>query len=120
MGNHAGFHQTYDRIANSLYIKQLISHLRTYISHCSECQLNQTKRHRSYGDMVPIVSPLIPFHCITMDFIVALPPTKDEELDSLLMITCKFTKRLLLLSGKETYNAKEWADVVIAGLLSRD
>lgn len=37
-----------------------------------------------------------------MDFIIALPPI-EVDLDSYLNITNKFTKRILILLGKETY-----------------
>ena len=39
-----------------------------------------------------------------MDFIIALPPTA-EDLDTLLTITDKFSKRVLLILGKVTYTA---------------
>ena len=34
---HDDFHQTYDRIISSMYIRQLIKKLRTYIIHYFEC-----------------------------------------------------------------------------------
>ena len=54
-----------------------------------------------------------------MDFIVALPPTTSKH-DCLLTITCKYTKRVLLLPGIETWDSVQWADVVIRQLLSHD
>ena len=114
--HHGGFHRTYDRIVNSLYLRHLTKHLRTYIDHCPECELNQTKRHKPYGSMVPIDRPAIPFHTIAMDFIVALPITTKDGLDCLLTITDKFSKRVLLVPGKTTYTASEWADLVLAAL----
>jgi len=41
---HGGFHRTCDRIVASVYVRHLSQHLRTYIGHCPESQLNQTKR----------------------------------------------------------------------------
>jgi hypothetical protein len=50
---------------------------------------------------VPIDRPAIPFHTIAMDFIVALPVTKAAEgYNSLLTITDKFLKRVLLIPGQ--------------------
>ena len=117
--HHGGFHRTYDRIAPSVYIHQLAKRLRTYISHCPECQLNQTKRHLAYGELSPVVTPAIPFHTIAMDWIVALPVTK-AGFNQLLTITCKFTKRILLIAGKDTWKTPEWADVMITGLVGHD
>lgn len=116
--HHGGFHRTYDRVASSLYLRHLSKHLRTYIDHCPECELNQTKRHKPYGSMVPIDRPGIPFHTITMDFVVALPVTTDG-CDSLLTVTDKFSKRVLVLPGRTTYNAGEWADILLAALIGQ-
>ena len=118
--SHGGFHRTYDRIVNSIYIRHLNKRLRTYIAHCPECQLNQTKRHAPYGELNPIVTPAMPFHTIAMDFIVALPGTPPDWYDSLLTITDKFSKKVLLLQGKTTYDAVQWANIVIVALLQHD
>lgn len=119
--HHGGFHRTYDRITGSLYLRHLSKRLRSYIEHCPDCQLNQTKRHKPYGNMMPIDRPgsSIPFHTISMDFIPTLPLTA-EGFDNLLTITCKFSKRVLLIPGRTTWSASEWADVVLAALTYHD
>ena len=94
---HAGFHTTYARISPSVYIKSLSSRLQSYIKHCPECQLNQTKRHPTYGELNPISTPPVPFHTIAIDFIVALPYYEGRNM--LLTTTCKFTKKKLLVPG---------------------
>ena len=113
--HHGGFHRSYDRVASSVYMKHLSKHLRAYIDHCPECELNQTKHHKPYGSMVPIDRPGIPFHTVAMDFIVALPVTADG-CDCLLTVTDKFSKRVLMIPGKTTYDAAEWADLFLAAL----
>ena len=40
LSNHEKFYRIYDRLVNSIYVRQLIKRLRTYIEHCSKCQLN--------------------------------------------------------------------------------
>ena len=114
--HHGGYHRTYDRISNSMYLRHLSKHLRTYIEHCPECELNQTRRHKPYGSMMPIDRPGIPFHTIAMDFIVAFPVTR-EGFDSILTVTDKFSKRVLLIPGKTTFGAAEWADLLLAALV---
>ncbi len=118
--HHSGFHRTYDRITASLFIRHLTKRLKAYILHCPECQLNQTRRHAPYGSLHPISTPSIPFHTITMDFILALPPTPKEGFDNLLTVTDKFTKRVLLLPGKTTYSAADWANTLLPGLIGHD
>ena len=117
--HHGGFHRTYERITKSMYLRHLSKRLRKYIEHCPRCQLNQTKRHRPYGNMVPIDRPGIPFHTVTMDFIMALPVT-DGGFDCLLTITCKFSKRVLLVPGQSNWGAEKWAEVTLAALIGHD
>lgn len=115
---HAGFHTTYARISPSVYIRGLSKHLQTYLKHCPDCQLNQTKRHPTYGELNPIASPPIPFHTIAMDFIVALPYWEGRNM--LLTITCKFTKKKLLVPGFDEWSAEDWANAILVVLISHD
>ena len=117
--HHAGFHRTYQHVAESLYVRNLSKRLRKFIEHCPVCLLHQTRRHKPYGELQPIGSVNIPFHTVTMDFVLALPLT-EEGLDCLLTITCKFSKRLNLIAGKTTYSAKEWALLVLERLQLSD
>lgn len=65
--------------------------------------------------MVSIDRPGISFHIIVMDFIVALSLTL-AGLDYLLTVIDKFFKRVLLISGKSTYFAVEWANFLLTNL----
>lgn len=38
--HHDEFHRTYNRLYYSIYVRNIIKHLRNYIAHCLECQLN--------------------------------------------------------------------------------
>ena len=142
VGNHFGFHHTYDRIANPVYMKQLIMRLRKYISHCPEFQFIQIKRHASYGSLHGTHN--IPFYPISpcSDFIV------KDGFNSLATLTCPYNKkfrqrihtrgvkkfnrrwfaenslsnRRLLFSHPpplDTYGTAEWANIMIFGLVCR-
>ena len=113
--HHCGFHRTYESIASTLYMRKLSRRLKRYIDHCRLCQLNQTKRHATYGSMVPLISPPIPMHTISIDFVLALPPT-EQGYNTILSVTDKFSKRVTLLPGKNTYTAADWAKVLLDGL----
>ena len=65
---------------------------------------------------MPVDRPGIPFHTITMDFIVGLPVTTDN-LDA--TVTEKFSKRICLIPGKSTYDAGQWADELLATLVQQ-
>ena len=102
---HDNFHRTYDRLCSFVYIRNMIKRLRVYISHCLECQLNQTKRHLIYEELTSIVTSVISFHFIAMNFIVGLPSVTALDLNVLLITTCKFIKKILLLARKNTWKA---------------
>lgn len=103
----------------SFYIRKLARQLRTYVAHCPQCQLHRTGRHSPYGSLRPIQSPAIPFHTVTIDFILALPVTTGGY-DTILTVTCKFSKRVLLIAGKSTWSAEQWADAFLAAVLGHD
>ena len=93
LNNYDDFHRTYDRIINSIYIRQLIKRLHDYINHCSKCQLNQTKRHFFYEFLQSILISLILFHIINIDFILILSNINSKKLNNVMIIMCKFTKK---------------------------
>ena len=106
---HMGYHRTFNAIVEGLYIRQLAHHLKQYIAFCLQCRVNQTARHQLYGSMVAITSPPTPFHTICTDFIVALPASGPEHFNSILTVTDKFSKAKLLIPGRKSMNASEWA-----------
>lgn len=112
---HMGFARCYERVSGSWYIRGLTRYLRDYLKHCPECLVYQTRRHAPYGSMQPIYNPPIPFHTLTIDFILALPLT-PQGLDSAMSVTCKFSKRVTLVPGKTTFTAAQWATPLIERL----
>jgi hypothetical protein len=105
---HADFHRTYIMIFEILYIRRLAHHLRQYIDYCSQCLLNQTKRHKSYESFVFISSVKTSFHTIVMNFVLALSQSDKEKFDILLTMTNKFFKTKLLISEFNIWKAHNW------------
>ena len=52
--SHVEHHRIYARIVKFVYIRHLSRKLIVYIKHCSFCQLNQTKRHQSYDELMSL------------------------------------------------------------------
>jgi hypothetical protein len=115
---HPGFTKI-SHILSDFCIHQLSRNLWEYIRHCPECKVFQTRRHVPFGSMQPIEAPPVPFHTIAMDFILALPRALSGH-DTLLTITCKFSKKVMLIPGFETWTAKDWAKAIVAQLLDID
>ena len=117
---HLGFERSYERIASAWYIHGLVKHLRQYIRFCPQCLILQTRRHRPYGSLQPIESPSVPFHTLTLDFILALPRSHREGFDTILSVTDKFTKRVTFVPGKKDYSAAQWATTLLDRLDTMD
>jgi len=79
----------------------------------------QTRRHQQYGSLQPIQSLPVPFHMLMIDFILALPLSKDL-LNAVMSITDKFSKHVVLIPGKETYTAMEWVNKFLERLWLAD
>ncbi|SLM34970.1 reverse partial [Lasallia pustulata] len=121
--NHQGFHCTFDRLMTSLYFDQnAAKRFREYIEHCPACQLNQTKRHRPYGELNPIHSTPVPFNTIAMNFVVGLPESTyhGKIVNALLNVTDKYSKRIMIILGKDTHTAKDWAIALLEALQAAD
>ena len=114
---HANYARIYDIIIRSWYIHELIKILKKYIQHCSKCLTCQIKRHKSYEFLQSIDSSSIFFHTIIMNFVLTLSHEKANDIiissDVMLTVTDKFFKRILLMTKKSTYIAKDWANVFI-------
>ena len=100
LANHGGFYRTYNRLVSSVYIRQLVKRLRRYIAHCLDYQVFQITRHSPFSSLNLLSTPSIPFYIVIIDFIIKLP--EAEGFNILLIITDKFTKKVVLEPGKNT------------------
>ena len=112
---HPGYQRCFEIISMSWYIHRLSHYLKSYIRHCPTCLTYQTRRHKPYGSLQPIYAVPHPFHTLTIDFVMALP-TSVEGFDIALSVTDKFTKRVTVIAGRSTFQASNWADVLIERL----
>ena len=57
-----------------------------------------------------------------MDFVVGLPESTygGKKVNALLNITDKYSKRILIIPGKDTYTAKDWAIALLEALQAAD
>ena len=112
---HPGFSHCHEIISRSWFIWRLTKLLRSFIRHCPQCLALQMRRHAPYGSLQPIQLPPVLFFLLTLDFVLAFPVSK-EGYNALISVTCKFTKRVTLIEGKDTFTAKDWAHAFLARL----
>jgi hypothetical protein len=116
---HSDFEATFKIISRSWYIRDLIKALRSYIRNCSQCLQIQIRRHRSWENLQLIHSLSVLFYTITMNFVLELSKIK-EEINCVLSMIDKFTKRVMLISEKFTYTAEDWAVILLEESQRRD
>ena len=109
---HLGFSRCYKIIIYLWYIRGLMKLLRTFIKHCPQCLALQTRCHASYNSLQPIESPPIPFFTLTLDFVLALPLSK-EKYNAIMSVTCKFSKRVTFIEGADTWSTEQWVHVFL-------
>ena len=110
-----GFSRCHEIISRSWFIRGLTKLLRFFIRHCLQCLSLQTRRYAPYGLLQPIQLPPVPFFTLTFDFVLALPVSK-ESYNALMSVICKFSKRVTLIEGKDTFITENWAHVFLARL----
>lgn len=107
-----GFNKCYKTIVKLWYMRGLVKQLQLYIKHYLQCLVLQTRQHQLYRLLQPIYSPVIPYHTIMLNFILALP-TSDKGYNTILLLIDKYTKKVFLLSGKAIYLVADWVRVLI-------
>ena len=109
---HFGFHKCYELFFFVYYVRGLIVSLKIYLKHCFDCQANQIQKHKLHEFFQSIQSPSAPFHIIVMNFILIFFPTK-KRLNCVMFVTCKFFKKIILISEKMTWKTKNWIKVFL-------
>lgn len=122
-----------DRMAAALdgvHMQKKRHKIETYVKKCHQCGAQRKDNQMPLGSLQPIQAPEEPMHTITMDFVVVLPSVSlkgtlwhlegYDTFDALMPVTCKTSKRSLLIPGHTTYTAKDWATVLTRQLLLSD
>ena len=109
---HQNFDRTYKKIVSSWYIRNLTKHFKAYFKHCLQCKINQIKRHKSYESLQSILSSSIFFHTLIIDFILTLSKSWTD-MNNVMSITCKYFKRITIISSMNTWNASQWINALL-------
>ena len=111
--NHSNFARCYDKIAIFYYIRDLFKYLKNFLKHCFKCQTYQTRRHKFYNSLQSIFISNIFFHTIIIDFILILFKSRVDQFDCVMSISCKYFKRIMLISNKNTWTIAQWNHVLL-------
>ena len=127
--HHAGRDRMLAELSN-LQIYDKTKRVSDYVEWCKHCRTFQINRAKPPGELQPIPTPPQPYETIAMDFVTHLPEVPaagtfwalpgHEFLDTLCTITCKLSKKTLLIAGNKNYTAEEWATVILRVLCMCD
>ena len=106
--DHSKYAKCYEQIASTWYIRDLTRQLRDYLKYCSKCQINRIRRHQSHDSLQSILSSIISFHTFNLNFIFALSVSRVEQFNVVMSITCKFTKRIIIVLDKNIWTVAQW------------
>ena len=106
--DHSEFAKCFEIVLKAWYIRELIKHLWNFIKHWFECLTLQTRMHKSFDSLQFINLSSVLFHIIILNFILILSRI-DDEINIIMSITNKFTKRITMLTDKMIYNVEQWA-----------
>lgn len=71
------YHRTYKRVVDKFYVHHLDKVLRVYLRYCDDCTRHTTPRHKKWGVLQLIITPLEPFHTVGINFVLGLPRTAE-------------------------------------------
>ena len=109
---HIEFDRIYNKIVNFWYIKNHFKHFTNYFKHCSQRCGNRIRRHKFYHTFQSILSLLIFFHCIIIDFLLILS-NFHIDMNNIMSIIDKFNKRIIIISSKNIWNTTQWIEALL-------
>ena len=103
----------YHELAPGFFWKGLYRDIKTFVNFCPDCAVKRMIQTKEAINIDPLQVPPGPFHTITMDFITDLPKDTDwlsnYEYNTLLTVTCQFSKAKILIHGRKDWKATDWA-----------
>lgn len=85
-----------------------------YCESCGLCAVNKSRNHKPYGLLHTLEVPTEPWQVIGVDFVGPLPEseTLNGKHDMIMMIICHLTSMVHLVATKQTYRARDIAEVM--------
>ncbi|GMF66118.1 unnamed protein product [Phytophthora lilii] len=88
----------------------MMKYIQRYVSTCEMCQRNKARQTKPPGLLQPLDIPRGRWVDISMDFVVSLPPSKDDY-NAIMVIVDRLTKRAMFIATQTTDSAEDIAHV---------
>jgi len=92
----------------------LAKEVEEFVRSCAVCQVNKSRKHKTYGQLQPLRVPSRPWQEISMDFITGLPPVfnGESEVDAILVVVDRLTKMTLFFPATTTLTASQLEELL--------
>lgn len=85
--------------------------VKNYVASCQTCLRSKPSRQKKFGPLRPLEAPELPWESVTVDRIVALPPSKGFT--SIIVFVDRFSKMAKFFPVMESFNAKDLAELFV-------
>lgn len=108
---HLGQQKTLELVSRDYYWPRMRQFVNEYIRTCDVCARNKMPRHTPHGQLHPLPIPEGPWHSVSMDFIVELPPS--EGYDAIYVCVDRFTKMARFCPTNSNVTAEQSAQLYL-------
>ncbi|KAE8264237.1 hypothetical protein A4X09_0g7020 [Tilletia walkeri] len=105
---HPSAERTYDTMKDHLFAHGLAQEVADHVRTFYECQVNKTRRHKSYGKMEPVITPDENFAALGIDFVTGFPRTA-RGFDSVMVVVCEYSRFVFFIPNATTDTATQVA-----------
>lgn len=111
---HLGAIKTVVYLRDNVWWKGMVQDVKAFCDTCTLCKVTKPNNHAPYGQLQTLEVPTRPWETIGMDFVGPLPESENlnGKFDMLLVIIDHLTSMIHLVPTKQTYHAKDIAEVL--------
>jgi hypothetical protein len=111
---HFGQTKTLEVVSRDFYWPRMRTFVDDYVRTCDTCQRTKPPHHKPYGFLAPLPIPPRPWHSISIDHIVELPPSKSHT--AILVCVDRLTKQAHFIPAKDTDTSRDVASQFITNV----
>ena len=116
-GGHRGWNSTYEKVARRCYWPHMQADVQSFVAECVTCQTTKVNRAKPYGLLHPVPVPFSRWEVVAMDFVNGLSDNNAGRFNSILTITCRYSRAVRLIPMRM---GKKMSQAVQVAKLFRD
>ncbi|KAF7371586.1 Transcription factor [Mycena venus] len=118
---HLGPRKTLYYLKDNVWWKSMVEDVKIHCKSCAVCAGSKSNSQSPYGLLNPLPIPSRPWETIGIDFVGPLTESKNRLgiFDMIMVIICHFSAMVHLVPTKQTYRAKDIAELVFEHVYSK-